>query len=86
MFAAQRLLAHRVGDADDLRRQRRGLPLEQLVDGVHHARRRRGERQAVDRVDDRRHLRPVRRPAADDAGLAGVRVDDVGLELLQQLR
>jgi hypothetical protein len=44
------------------------------------------ERQAVDRVDDTRNAAPPCRAAAEDAGLGGVRVDDVGVNVAEMLR
>ena len=76
----ERLLGHRVADADD-RVAPPGRPaLEGDVEPVLERRLERAERHAVDRVDDRRHLLvPGGRPA-EDARLRAVRVHDLGLE------
>ena len=76
----QRLLGHRVADADDRVAPPRRPALGGHVQAVLHRPLRRPERQAVDRVDDGRHaLVPGRRPA-DDPRLRAVRVDHLGLK------
>ena len=76
----ERLLGHRVADADDRVTPPGRPPLERDIEAVLERRLERSERHAVDRVDDRRHLLVPGGGAAEDARLRAVRVHDLGLE------
>ena len=71
------LVAHRVGDGDEVVGHPPGETLGTAEQGVGRPTLKRAERRAVDRVDDLRHAGALGCQAPDEAGLPAVRVDDV---------